>query len=146
MSLKQRISTLFGYIFKSKLYWLAIAIILLTLMVGMFMQYEVTNGLKIKNTTTTEIIVNKATVDNTIISTEKMSILPETLRKQFEVYATFKHSSPKIIEISIEDLAKTQKNLKCDLNTQSSNGCLYTAYVTNAGLKCVCDSYDDFND
>ncbi len=143
MSFNKRLMILLDSISKPKLYWTVI--ILLFFIIVKFTQFQTMGSLMIKNLTTTELTITKATIDNTVISTEKMSIFPETQRKQFGIYARFEASNPKVIEISIENSAKTSKILKCDINNQPSKECLYIAYIKNTGLTCVCDSYNDFD-
>ena len=105
------------------------------------------NGVLIKNLTVNDITVSEITINDSVVSTTKFLIRPETIDKQLEIYARFKSEGAKNMSIYIQNISGKGRTLTCSLEAlNSSKRCLVIAYIKNNSVSCVCDSYDDFND
>lgn len=107
------------------------------------------NSLRIQNYTKSDIVVVRASLDGKVIS-NKESIVPPTPKDRYSfvpIYTSFRAFNPRVLEIEIKEQAEAI-NASCDLdNVIQHGGCLFqVSYNGTNQLKCVCDSYADFND
>jgi hypothetical protein len=107
------------------------------------------NSLKIYNYTKSNIVVISARVDGKIISNRELVVHP-TPKDRYSfvpIYSSFQMFNPRVLEIELKDLAGVM-NASCELgNIKQQGGCLFLAsYNGTNQLKCICDSYADFND